>query len=278
MSYKRFMLLTYDLFSLITKGRFLTSCFIILFSLVGNTQSLLSYTITRTTANSYQSIAALPNGDGSGTLSTASGDEGRQTVAFPAGFNFKYQDSACSGFTIHTNGFISLKNTLYTPLLGDSWDNTLAGAGAGASDVTKRNVIAPFYEDLDKSSPVIYYKFSGTSAIVEWYNTTFWSFSGPQMFFQIVLDGSDNSIQFNYGNMQLFNGTRNLRYSYTCGLSGAVVDTVPKLGQVLQQQYENTTYFSNENSTTANWGANGLCISPEPRSSIKFLCNIKTFL
>ncbi len=233
-------------------------------------QPPLSYAITRTTANVYQSIAPLPNGDGTGIVSKAGYDEETEDIFFPAGFNFSYQGSSCSGFSIHANGYISLRNTLHYPSLKESWDNTLAGSSNGVSDTNKRNVVAPFYEDLYQDNPVIYYKFSGNKATVEWYNTTFYALTGPQMYFQVILDGSDNSIQFNYGNMQLFNGTRNIRYSYTCGLSGASVDPLPAEGQVLQQQYENSTYFSNESATTPSWGANGLCISPEPRSSIKF--------
>ncbi len=230
----------------------------------------LDFVVTRTTANTYQSIAPLPSGgDGTGTLSTANSDETTQmNIPFTG---FTYQGSPVTGFSIHPNGYIALNNALYTYASASSWDNTLgANSVGGTPDINKRNIIAPFYDDLNKATPVIYYKVVGNKATIEWFNTTFFGLTGPQMYYQIVLDGADNSITFNYGNMQLYNGTQNIRYSYTCGLSGAFVQVPAQAGQIFQQQYENTTFFSNENSSVSNRGANGLAISPEPRSSIKF--------
>jgi hypothetical protein len=234
----------------------------------------LNYAITRTTANTYQSIAPLiSGGDGSGTLSTASGDETSQIGINISAAGFTYQGSPVTAMAIHPNGYIALNNAFATYVSASSWDNTLSPVNngfAGTFDPNKRNVIAPFYDDLNKATPVIYYKVSGQKVTVEWYNTTFFGLSGPQLYFQAVLDGADQSITFNYGNMQLYNGTQNIRYSYTSGISGAFVAPIPQAGQVMQQQYENTNFFTHENGGTASWGANGLSISPEPRSSIKF--------
>lgn len=234
----------------------------------------LNYAVTRTTGNTYQSIApVLSGGDGTGTLSTAAGDETAQVGINIAAAGFVYQGSPVTAMAIHPNGYISLNNAYYTYATASSWDNTLAPVNngfAGTFDGNKRNVIAPFYDDLNKATPVIYYKIAGTKVTAEWFNTTFFGLSGPQLFYQVVLDAADQSITFNYGNMQLYNGTQNIRYSYTCGISGAFVQSIPQPGQVMQQQYENTTFFTNENGGTSNWGANGLAISPDPRSSIKF--------
>jgi Lamin Tail Domain len=234
----------------------------------------LNYAVTRTTGNTYQSIApVLSGGDGTGTLSTATGDETSQVGINIAAAGFVYQGSPVTAMAIHPNGYISLNNAFYTYAQASSWDNTLSPVNngfAGTFDGNKRNVIAPFYDDLNKATPVIYYKISGSKVTAEWFNTTFFGLSGPQLFYQVVLDAADQSITFNYGNMQLYNGTQNIRYSYTSGISGAFVQAIPQPGQVMQQQYENTTFFTNENGGTSNWGANGLAISPDPRSSIKF--------
>ncbi len=236
----------------------------------------LNYAVTRTTGNAYQSIApVISGGDGTGTLSTAGGDETAQFGINIAAAGFVYQGSPVTAMAIHPNGYIALNNAYYThsTTAASSWDNTLSPVNngfAGSFDGNKRNVIAPFYDDLNKTAPVIYYKISGTKVTAEWFNTTFFGLSGPQLYYQVVLDAADQSITFNYGNMQLYNGTQNIRYSYTSGISGAFVQSIPQPGQVMQQQYENTTFFTNENGGTANWGANGLSISPEPRSSIKF--------
>lgn len=232
----------------------------------------LAYSVARTTGHAYNSIAsAILGGDGTGTLSTAAGDEGTQLVAWP-GTPFQYQGQAVTGFRINANGFLQLETATYTTTTGSSWDNTLASfnGGVGTPDINKRNVIAPFYDDHNKPSPVIFYKISGNVATIEWFNTTHFGLSGPQMYFQVVLDGNDESITFNYGDMQLYNGTQNIRYAYTCGISGGFISGTPQPGEIMQQQYENTTIFTNENSTRANHGANGLAISPEPRSRIKF--------
>lgn len=235
----------------------------------------LAYTVTRTTGNAYQSIAPIAQGgDGTGTLSTASGDETPQLNIGIGAIGFVYQGSPVTSIAIHPNGYIVLNNGYATFATETSWDNTLSpvsnGGTSGAIGANKRNVITPFYDDLNKTSPVIYYKVAGTKVIVEWFNTTFFALTGPQLYYQVVLDGADQSITFNYGNMQLYNGTQNIRYSYTCGISGGFINSVPKPGQIMQQQYENTTYFTHENGLAANWGANGLSISPTPRSSIKF--------
>ncbi len=235
----------------------------------------LAYAVTRTINNVYQSIApAAQGGDGTGTLSTATGDETPQIAVNISAAGFVYQGSPVTAMSIHPNGYISLHNAYAAYVSDNSWDNTLAAISNGYTNGTigagKRNVIAPFYDDLNKTTPVIYYKIAGSKITVEWFNTTVFALSGPQLYFQAVLDATDQSITFNYGNMQLYNGTQNIRYSYTSGISGGFINAIPKPGQIMQQQYENTAFFTHENGLTANWGANGLSISPTPRSSVKF--------
>jgi hypothetical protein len=236
----------------------------------------LAYTVSRTTGNAYQSIAPVTaGGDGSGLLSTAGSDETAQVSINVASAGFVYQGSPVTAMSIHPNGYIVLNNGYSTYSSSNSWNNSLSasnnGNPTGGFDAFKRNVIAPFYDDLSKGNPVIYYKVTGTKVIVEWLNTTLFGTTGAQLNFQAVLDGADQSIRFNYGNMQSYNGSQNVRYSYTCGINGGFVAQTAQAGQVMQQQFENTTFFTHENNSNANWGANGLSISPEPRSSIKFM-------
>ena len=94
--------------------------------------------------------------------------------------------------------------------------------------------------------------------------------AGPELYFQIVLDENDNSITYNYGNMQMFNGTVNLRYTYSMGLSGGFISGFPLQGEIMANQYENTTSFSQYNAIGSNIAANALCMSPAPRSRYKF--------
>jgi hypothetical protein len=250
-----------------------------------STPAPLNFVVTRSTNVNYNSIAELTaGGDGTGTLFNTPGDEGTVLIPFTG---FTYQGSPVTGIRAHANGLIYINNGLFTSAAGNNWDNTFAAAGngfTGTSQFDKRNIVAPFYDDMNTNPTLtalfggtvpratsIFYKVVGNVCTVEWFNSTIYGLAGPQLFYQVVLDGSDNSITFNYGDMQAFNGTQNVRWSYSCGLSGAFVQAVPQAGQVFQQQYENSTYFTHENSAVASWGANGLAIAPEPHTRIRFV-------
>ena len=63
-----------------------------------------------------------------------------------------------------------------------------------------------------------------------------------------------------------FRGLNDFVYSYSAGIGGLLVNGFPLAGQVLAQQYENSTAFSHINSAIGNFGANGLRILPESNS------------
>ena len=248
--------------------------------------SALSYTVTRTKANPYVSIMPVAlGGNGTGlafTYATASGDEAVSNVVNIVSSTLQFQGSTVTGFRIGTNGIMSLVNSFGGDVGTWTYNNQLI-------TITGRNVLAPFFEDLTNSAAqggsggssqsqldnTMRYYISpdppGSRTItVEWYNMTFYAKTGPELYFQVVLDENDNSITYRYGNMQLYNGTQDIRWSYTCGMSGAFVSNPPLPGQIFIQQYENTTAFDYVNSLAPSIGANGLGIAPEPRSSIKF--------
>jgi hypothetical protein len=243
------------------------------------TPSALSYNVNRTTGISYNSIAPTAlGGDNSGLAFTGltSGDEAFSSVvslADPSN-NFSFQGLPVTGFRVHTNGFIQLDNG--TPFGSPSsvWNNQFS-----RTDMV--NVIAPFWEDLTSSPNTgagatagTRYTITGTApnriVIVEWANYTAFGLAGPQLFFQVELRESDNSIHFNYGNMQLYNGTQNLRYSYSAGIKGSYNTAFPAAGQVFAQAFENTNNFSHQRTQSLNFGSNGLSISPTPRSRVSF--------
>ncbi len=251
-----------------------------------STPAPLNFVVTRSTNVNYNSIAEVSaGGDGTGTVYNTPGDEGAAVLIPFTGFT--YQGSPVTGIRPHANGLIYINNGLFTSAAGSNWDNTFAAAGngfTGTSQFDKRNIVAPFYDDMNTNPTLtalfggtvpratsMFYKVVGNVCTVEWFNSTIYGLSGPQLFYQVVLDGSDNSITFNYGDIQAFNGTQNVRWSYSCGMSGAFVQAVPQAGQVFQQQYENSTFFTHENSAVASWGANGLAIAPEPHTRIRFV-------
>jgi PKD repeat protein len=236
--------------------------------------SPLSYDIKRTTGNSYSSI--LSSGSTLGWASTSTDDQISPAVSIPSS-TFTYQGQNVTGFNMSTNGFIKL-------ITSSSASSSTTGGPNLFGGGTIPLVVAPFWEDLTTSPNLstiakldscnrymIIGSSPGTRKIVcEWANYKTFTGTGSLLNFQVVLDESDNSISFNYGSMQSFNGTSDVIHSYSCGLGGLLINGYPLPGQVLAQQFENSTAFSNINSELASFGANGLKIVPDAFSSIKF--------
>jgi hypothetical protein len=240
----------------------------------------LAYNVTRTNRHPYNSIAsAAKGGDGSGGAFTGwvtsfANDEEQATLTLP-GWTGTYQGSAITGIRVHTNGFLQIINgTINFPT--NPWDNNMALT-------TAPNVVAAFWEDLvnrssgpDTRDNSIIYSITGSSPnrtlTVEWSNmSVFGATTAANLYFQIQLFESTGGIRVNYGNMQLFNGTTERRFSYSMGIKGSYNTAYPTAGQVFTQQYENYSYFSHQRSQFAHYGANGMGVSPEPRSRYDFV-------
>lgn len=239
----------------------------------------LAYNVVRTTGITYNSIAPVGlGGDGSGTAftgwtSSIANDEEYADLTFASG-GFTFQGSPVTGVRVHTNGFLQMINgTLPAP--ATLWNNTF-----NRNDVP--NVVAPFWEDLiNRTSPApnsrdncIQYSIVGSTPnrviTIEWSNLTVFGAPGPALYFQVVLTEATNSIAINYGDMQLFNGTTERRYSYSMGLRGSYASTYPTAGQVFAQQFENYNLFSHDRTQLNHYGANGLLVAPEPRTRYVF--------
>jgi len=235
----------------------------------------LNYQISRTTGNTYNSI--ISTGNNFGWTSTSTDDNISPAITIPSS-TFMFQGDTVKGFNISTNGFIKLITNRSGSTTSSSLSNVFGGAAIPL-------VIAPFWEDLTtnpssgliaKLDSAMRYQIIGSSSgsrkiVCEW--ADFKALTGPagRLNFQVVLDESDNSITFNYGKIQGFNGTGNFIYSYSCGLGGLLVNGNPMPGQVLAMQYENSTAFSNNFVQTSNVGSNALKNLPEANSTIKFI-------
>jgi len=257
----------------------------------------LSYNAELTSPIPYFSILGPSlGGDASGTpfpswtaIGGNVGDEEYSDIVslVVPGNAFVFQGQPVTGFRVHTNGFLQLENG--TPLglpLGARENNF--------SNKEFINVITPFWEDLtvfgyNPGNPAgsaanrdlsIRYRITGIVPnrilTVEYARMTINGFAGPDISFQIILDESTNSIVFNYGAMQLFYGTQNLRYSYSCGIKGRYNQSYPAIGQVFAQQIENIALFGNQETQVANLGANGHAISPLPRTRLTFTPGVYT--
>jgi hypothetical protein len=225
------------------------------------------FNVTRTTGNAYTSIMSSGN-----TYTTWSGgsfpadDEFTNTVAL-TGTTFKYNAKAVTGFWASTNGFISFNGALK--------------AAAAANDLTSTSlnqVIAPFWDDLVLKGSLVAnhdacmrYKINGTlgsgtaDIIIEWADLERYLFGPPNINFQIVLHEAGNTIDFNYGNMQLFDGSLNntILFSYSTGINQAN-PALANLSDRMILARENTSYFTTTNQTSLN-------LSPTCYSRLSFV-------
>ena len=235
----------------------------------------LNYSVVRNTSITYTSIMATGLDLPWGTAGSVSNDDITASISLTSITGgtptFVYQGQPITGFSMCSNGWIKLNSATSPSTSLTSFSNQLA---------LIPNLLAPFWEDLSTNPNLgsqagdlarlqasMKYQVNGTVAgsrqfIVEWKNMTVFGAGGPQLSFQIVLDETNNSITFNYGLFQGFNGTNNHRYTYSVGLAGTTVSANPLAGQVMALQYENTTAFSHEYASSANLGANALLSMP----------------
>ncbi len=220
-----------------------------------------NYTTARNTGISYNSIMS----SGSTYSSLSGADDGYTNSVNLTGTTFKYRGAAITGFVATTNGWMTFNtsntNTTYT--------NDLTGS-------TNTNVLAPLWDDLViKGTDIankdlsMRYQIVGTlgsgsaDIIIEWAEMERYLYGDPNVNFQIVLHESDNSIDYNYGNFQMFNGATNgSTWSYSVGLNGTAPAT-NSTDQRIILQAENSNYF---NSTLQN----SLAYSILCNSQIKF--------
>ncbi len=129
---------------------------------------------------------------GSGTLSTASGDDEVQDVTLP--FTFTYYGQAVTMVTISTNGHLNLEG------LSDFSNDHLPSSNAPAG------LMGPYWDDLDITDPgQIFYETLGSAGsrvfVVQWNKAGFLSYSGSELTFQVRLHERDGSIEYLYGPM-----------------------------------------------------------------------------
>ncbi|WP_297512423.1 GEVED domain-containing protein, partial [Flavobacterium sp.] len=237
------------------------------------TTSLCNYTVTRSTGITYNSIMSTGStyttllGSGSTTPIT-NGDDGRTNVVSLAGTTFKYNGAAVTGFYATTNGWMTFNGAQTSA----QWTNDLTSTG-------QNNVLAPFWEDLvikgnltasrdiSMRYQIIGTLGSGTADIViEWAEMERFLFPDPNINFQVVLHEADNSIDFNYGQMQLFNGATSgaTAYTYSVGMNATNPSTADSTNRIMLQNNNN----SNFSATTVQ---NSLDGSPDCNSRLRFV-------
>ncbi len=226
-----------------------------------NTLSTLTYDVTRTTNTGYSSIfnrGAVQYFNNIGTY-----DDGT-SIAFPIGFNFTYQGQIATQFRACINGWMTLDpNSSAT-----TYPNAIT---VNTSD--RKAILAPYWDDLviqgslaSNQNICMGYELSGNAPYriltVEWREMEKYLYPGPSLNFQVKLYESSNNIEFAYGNMSAFDGSKDVAFTYSLGLTSFTVGTLGA-GDVICQQNSNTKIFA----ATAQ---NNLNLPPVCYSSLLF--------
>ena len=230
----------------------------------GVTVNFCEYAVTKN-AITYNSIMST----GSTYTSLSSADDGKTNTVSLAGTTFKYNGAAVTGFYATSNGWMTF-NTAQT---STTYINSLISTG-------QNNVLAPFWDDmviqgnsLANLNTSMKYKVIGTlgsgsaDIVIEWAEMEKFLYADPNLNFQVVLHESDNSIDFNYGNMQLFNGASNNTtygyWTYTVGMNGSSPATASFVNRLILQ-YANSNNFGTASVTTLKG-------SPDCSSQLRFV-------
>ncbi|MFI5148671.1 MAG: T9SS type A sorting domain-containing protein [Bacteroidia bacterium] len=212
-------------------------------------QSMANYAVTRATGITYSSIAVtgspLPGWRNGG----ANALDDNRSNATSIGFDFWYDGTRYTKFSISTNGFLDLSA------------NAASGTGAGAYGNTNSQftasptgtylALAPLYCNLQTQSGTaslpgsIVYLVSGAAPnrilTLEWIAMTAFGNTTPNLNFQVNLHETTGIIDYVYGTMTP--GT--FAFAYSCGINASAVSAAPTVSQLKMQQMANTTTFSN---------------------------------
>ena len=218
-------------------------------------QSLANYAVSRQTGITYTSIAST----GTGITSWRNGVDDDENFSFPIpiGFTFVYNGTPYTSAQVSVNGYLTFASTT-----GPSPAITTNPWGYENSQFSAANVasLAPFYDDLQLNATVTgsaaaslgllanQMKYQTTGSVgsrvftAEWIGESQFANVSQNMNFQVKLFETTGAIQFVYGTM---NTLYNSGYTYTLGLTGQSLSNPPTAAQLLTQNVENTTTFTN---------------------------------
>jgi hypothetical protein len=170
------------------------------------------------------------------------------TLPFP----FTYQGVATTKFKAHVNGFITLSDIAYTSQLASNTINT--------TSVGQDKMIAPLLADLvtpgnpntnaslSAANAPIQYMISGSAPnrvlTVEWAGMERYTIPSPNLNFQVKLYEGSNNIEFAYGQMEGYNGSTAVSWTYYAGMSGLAPAT-----DFFTQQNIDHDFFKNTATT-----------------------------
>jgi hypothetical protein len=246
----------YDLCAILMmkKGqvRYLVLMMMALNSMSAIAQSVANYAVTRTSGNTYASIATTGSSFAGWRYSGAFSEDDNRSIATDIGFDFWYNGSRYTQFSVSTNGFMDFSSS--TDDGGpDCDDYGYCNFQFSASNVDDGTwlALAPFYDDMttaggsDPLGTSIKYQLSGTAPnrvlTVEWIGMAVYQNTSPNVNFQVKIYETTGVIEYWYGIMN--NGTNT--FSYTVGINAETISGAPTAAELLTQQTANSTNFSN---------------------------------
>ena len=237
---------------------------------LGNIQSsgVSNYTPTRTTGITYSSIATTGNAVESWRTSNISDNsyyDDNRSYPVPIGFDFWYDGSRYTQFSVSTNGFMDFDASTwnggsgsvqptnpYGPYSTDFVNPTRSAPSGGVGTVT---ALAPLYYDLttwQTTVPLgnsVKYLLTGTAPnrvlTVEWIDMSTWRNQADTLDFQVKLYETTGVIEYYYGYMS---GTITTSdgFGYVTGINApSISPNPPTAAQLLCLQTANTNTFSN---------------------------------
>ena len=230
-------------------------------------QSINNYSVSRSTGNTYVSIADIGNSVSTWRNTAQYSQDDNRSFPNDIGFDYWYNGVRYTKFSVSTNGFIDFSTSIANGTGNTGFGYT--NANFTTSTNTTNLALAPMYDDLtaqggqEALGNSIKYITTGIAPnrvlTVEWKNMAVYGNTTPDLNFQVKLYETTGVIEFVYGTMTA--GTTS--YSYSCGINGPTISSTPTAAQLKTQQTANTSTFSN----TAR---NSLSTIPASNSKITF--------
>lgn len=236
--------------------------FLLLSSTTVFAQSVANYATSRTTGISYNSISTTGNAIDSWRNNAGFSQDDNRSVATDIGFDFWYNGTRYSQFSVSTNGFVDFSTSTDDggadggafSYINTVFSNTNAGTRTYPA-------LAPFYDDMMAQGGVealgnsIKYLATGTAPnrilTIEWINMAVYGNTTPSLNFQVKLYETTGVIEFVYGTMT--QGTHG--FSYTCGINSQTASNAAtnlKVQQTANSNTFNNTQQNNLNTLPAN--------------------------
>ncbi len=238
-----------------------------------SSQSLVSYTTSRSTGVTYASINITGNAFDSWRNTTSFTQDDNRSDFTDIGFDFWFNGVRYTQFSVSTNGFIDFStSTDDGGPIGDDFGYVNSAFTSNIVANSTNPAIAPFYDDLMAQGGTsalgnsIKYALSGAAPnrtlTIEWINMAVYGNTSPSLNFQVKLVESSGVVLINYGTMNT--GTQ--VFSYSMGLNGQILSAPPTSAQLKELQTVNSNTFSNtvQNNLSAMPAANSQYIFTPP--------------